>query len=75
MDEIINLIGEIKPYCTISPETNLIVDGVLDSMEIIVLISMLEGHFDITIPDDSVIVENFSTVDSIYNMINKICNG
>ena len=70
--KIINLLREIKPYDEIGEDTQLINDGVLDSMSILALITLLEDSLDIEIPDDEITRERFATVDTIVELLLKL---
>jgi acyl carrier protein len=53
--------------------TNLIEEGIIDSLGIMKLLSFIEETFKIQITDEELMPENFETVDSIYQMIaNKL---
>lgn len=51
---------------------DLIEDCGLDSLTFISLIVEIESVFDITIPDDIILMENFRTIDKVVNIIEKI---
>lgn len=48
---------------------NLIEEGYLDSMRIVELLTEMEDEFDIEIPLDTFIPENFNTAEKIINYI------
>lgn len=43
----------------------------LDSLLIVLLVLQLESEFTINIPADLILAENFSTIDSITNLVQK----
>ena len=43
----------------------------LDSFDIIVIISELEEKFDIVIDGDQILPENLDSIDAITNLVNK----
>ena len=45
--------------------------GVVDSMTMVGIIGSLEENFRITIDGEMLTIENFSSVDSIYRMLEK----
>lgn len=49
-------------------------DGLLDSFEIISLISTLEDEFDIEIDAEYVTVQNLANKDSVINLVDKLLN-
>jgi methoxymalonate biosynthesis acyl carrier protein len=50
---------------------NLIENGVMDSLAIMKLILFLEDEFEIKIADEDLALENFTSVESIYNLAEK----
>jgi acyl carrier protein len=58
-----------KPDVVLTNDFALIEQGVIDSMGIFRLISMLEEEFSVTINPDEVMLENFATIEAIKNTI------
>ena len=54
---------------TITNEKNLFEAGIIDSAGLISFISFVESEFGITIPDDDLLPENFSTIKAIADYI------
>lgn len=55
--------------------TNLIEEGLIDSFDIINVISELEQEFDIEFEATDIVEENFSTILAIINIVNvKLSN-
>lgn len=50
---------------------SLVSDGILDSFDIISLVTELEGAFDIEIDTEYVMSENFESVDAIAELVEK----
>ena len=53
----------------ISPETELISGGFMESFDVISLISELENEFNINISFDDIELEQFNTVNSIVGIV------
>ena len=73
IEEIIGVVNDVlnDEIITVDDiERNLITDFALDSLVIVELIMALE-EFGIQIDDEDLLIENFSTVKSIYQIINK----
>ena len=69
---IIDTIKRIKSNLTIDDNSHLILDGMLSSLEIIMLIKELEEEFTVKIPVSEVVPDNFDTVDSIVKMVERL---
>ena len=68
-ERIIEIIKEIRPYEIVDANTELIESGILDSLAIFQLVTLLEDEFEIEIADEAVTAENFSTVNCILLLI------
>ena len=56
----------------LTPATELIQSGVIDSLGIMKLLSFLEEKFSIRIAGEYLLPENFETVDKICSLIEKL---
>lgn len=71
MDKIYKMLVEIKPEHNFETSSDFIEDGLLDSFDIISLISMLEESFGIIIDGLDIVPENFSNVSAIESLVVK----
>jgi len=55
---------------SIEDDDDLLTMGMLSSMQFLRLIQYLENHYDISIPAEHMVAENFQTLNSISNYIN-----
>lgn len=69
MEEILRALEEIKPGFDFEGYTNLADDGILDSFDIIQLVSELDRVLDIDIPVEAIIPENFNSLEAIEKLI------
>lgn len=72
MEELLEILQDIKPGVDFETEESLIGDEILDSFDIVNLVTKLNDEFDIEITPSDLIPENFETVDAIYNLIQKL---
>ena len=72
MERIIELLQEIKEDIDYENEANLIDDELLDSFDILQLISALDDEFDVSIPAAMIIPENFNSVEALWNMVQEL---
>ncbi len=71
-DRIIELIHEINEYEDFEDDTDLFENNVLDSMTLVLLINNMEEQFGIFIPEDVVTLENFATVNRIFETVSAV---
>jgi acyl carrier protein len=71
-EKIRSILEEIRPEIETFPSSeNFILDGILDSFDIIILVSELEKNFQVTIDGEEVTLENFKNVSSISSLISQ----
>ena len=68
-NEILELLEDLKPGEIFSESKTLVDDGILDSFDIISLVSMLEEKYSIAVDGLDIIPENFQNVDAIINLV------
>lgn len=71
-EKIIEILTDLRPEFDFSQEgINFINEGMIDSFDLIALVSDLEQQYNITIDGVDVIPENFETIEAIEQLINK----
>lgn len=66
---VIEILQDLHEDVDFETENKLIDKKILDSFDIVTLISELSNEFDITIPADKIIPENFNSADALAEMI------
>jgi acyl carrier protein len=71
-EEIIKILTELRPEFDFQQEnTGFITKGMLDSFDIISLVSDIEENFEVAIDGAQILPENFDSIDAITNLIQK----
>lgn len=70
-EEILAILAELRPEFDFTESEDFVMDGFLDSFDIISLTSILEEKYRITIDGLDILPENFASVDSIIALIEK----
>lgn len=65
------MLQELQPTSNFEKSENFIEDGLLDSFDIVQLVSDIETEFNVVISALEILPENFDSIDSICNLINK----
>jgi len=73
-EQILNILKEIRPDVDFENETKLIDNSVLDSFDIISIVSELNNEFDIEINVNDLVPDNFNTVVAMQELIEKMLN-
>ncbi len=71
MDEILKILNEIRPEFNFEESNNFIDDGMLDSFDVITLVTELDEKFNISIDGLDILPENFVNIESIKNIVVK----
>ena len=74
MEQLLKLLKTIKPDIDFNTSNNLVGEGILDSLDIVNIISAVETEYKITINPDEIDPDNFRSVESILNMIKREAN-
>jgi acyl carrier protein len=69
--DIIRILSELRPEFDFNENVNFIEEGMLDSFDVVNLVTMLDEKYGISIDGIDILPENFSTVDSIVNLLIK----
>ncbi len=72
MDELMNILTELKPDVDFETEEGLIDNAILDSFDIVQLIGQMKDTFDIEISPAEIIPENFNSAKALWAMIQKL---
>ena len=71
MEKIIEILQSIRPEENFSDSDNFIEDGLLDSFDLITLVTELDKTFSISIDGVDIIPENFKSIESIRQLLQK----
>ncbi len=69
--KILDFLTEIRPEFDFAASSNFIEEGLLDSFDIVSLVASLDEEFGISIDGTEILPENFSNVDSIFQLLIK----
>ena len=72
MDKIMGILQQVRSDVDFSKEKALIDDGVLDSFDIVSIVTELTDAYDISISVEDMVPENFNSAEAIYAMVQRI---
>ena len=70
-EQIIRILTELRPEFDFSQKVDFIEEGMLDSFDIVSLVSELDATYGISIDGMDILPENFATVESIERLLIK----
>lgn len=71
-ETLMEILTQLRPDVDFEKETKLITDGILESFDIVSLVSELTDEFDITIRPKDLVPENFNNVDAMLALIQEL---
>lgn len=71
METLIKIMSEIRPDLDFEAETKLIDDGILDSFDIISIVTEVNEEFDINIDVNDLLPENFNSAKALFKLIQE----
>lgn len=74
MEKLLEILKEIRPDVDFENETELIDDGILDSFDVVSIISEIDDAFGVQIRINELDPENFNSAEAIWNLIQKLGN-
>ena len=72
MEQLLEILRRMHPDVDFETNDDLIGEGVLDSLDIVTLITEINTTFDVSIPAEEVIPENFNSAEAIFAMIQRL---
>ena len=72
MDELIAILKDIHPDVDYATATNLIDGKILDSFDVISLVSEIADKFDVVISAEYMVPENFNSAQALWDLIQKL---
>lgn len=71
MDELLRIMSDIRPDIDFENETKLIDNELLDSLDIVAIVTDINDEFDIEINVNDLLPENFNSAEALYELIQK----
>ena len=72
MEKLLELLKGVRPDVDFENETALIDDGLLDSFDVVSIISEIDDVFDVQIRINELAPDNFNSAEAIWNLIQKL---
>lgn len=72
MEELIEILQGLHPDVDYETEDKLIDDMILDSFDIVTLVSEISERFDVEISAEHLVAENFNSAEAMYALIQSL---
>ncbi len=72
MEALLDILNELHPEVDFETCTTLIDDKILDSFDIVTIVAEVDSEYDVAIPAEELVPENFNSAKSLYALIQKL---
>lgn len=72
MNELLNLLKENCPGVDFENSNSLVDDEILESLDIVTIVSAIMDEYNVEISVEDLIPENFNSVSAIYDLITRL---
>ena len=72
MENLIAILSSLHPDVDFESNDSLIDDGILDSLDIVTLVTEINATFDVIIPAEEVVPENFNSAEALMELITRL---
>ena len=74
MKELLEILTDLHPDVDFETYDTLIDDQILDSFDIVTIIAEVNEEFDVVIPAEEIIPENFNSAKALYELIERLAD-
>lgn len=72
MEELIKILTDLHPDVDFMKDERLVDGKILDSFDIVTIIAEVDNAYDVAIPAEEIVPENFNSVKSLYSLIKRL---
>lgn len=72
MEALLNILSELHPDVDFSAEEHLVDNQILDSFDIVTIVAEIDAEYDVQIPAEELIPENFNSAAALYALVEKL---
>ncbi len=72
MENLLSILTDLHPDVDFETEEHLIDDGILDSLDIVSLITEINDNFDVAITAKDIVPENFNSLAALWSLVERL---
>lgn len=72
MEALLNILSELHPEVDFETAIDLIDGKILDSFDIVTIVAEIDAEYDVQIPAEELIPENFNSAAALYALVEKL---
>jgi len=75
MEELLEILKDLHPEIDFEKEEQLIDAAMLDSFDLITILSEIADTFDVVVPAKEIVPENFNSAKALWELIKRLESG
>lgn len=72
MDKLLEILSSLHPDVDFAVTEELVDDGILDSLDIVTLVTEIDSELGVTIPAEEIVPENFNSAAALWALIERL---
>ena len=72
MERLMEILKKVLPNVDFTTDADLVDDGIIDSLDVVAIISELTAEYDIEIDSDDIEPENFNSPQAILELVERL---
>ena len=72
MEALLEILNDLHPEVDFETCNTLVDDKIIDSFDIVTIISEVNEEYDVVIPAEEIIPENFNSASALYDLICRL---
>ena len=72
MEKLLKILSDLHDDVDFAATEGLVDDGILDSLDIVSLVTEIDSEFDVRIPPEEIIPENFNSAAALWALISRL---
>ena len=71
-DELLEILSDLHPEVNFADESGMIDNKVLDSFDIVSIVTEISANFDVSIPAGEIVPENFNSARALFDLVERL---
>ena len=72
MEKLLEILSDLHDDVDFTLEEALIDDGILDSLDVVAIVTEISSEFDVRIPPQEIVPENFNSAKALWALISRL---
>ena len=72
MEKLLEILSSLHPEVDFENTSDLVDDGILDSLDIVALVTEIDAEMGVSIPAEEIVPENFNSAEALMTLIERL---